>query len=95
VARLRFAVVNEVVTDRSGWFDHVRRVEQSGIDTLLVRDHLAVEPFGPQLAPLAMLSAAAVTTTRAREPTPSPKGSCSPSAARSAHLRRPATCATS
>jgi probable F420-dependent oxidoreductase len=64
--RLRFAVVNEVLADGPGWSDHVRRIEQSGAGTLLVRDHIAAEPFGPQLAPLAMLSAAAVQTTRLR-----------------------------
>ena len=64
--RLRFAVVNEVLTDRCGWFEQVRRVEQAGVDTLLVRDHIAAEPFGPQLAPLAMVSAAAAGTSRLR-----------------------------
>lgn len=41
-------------------------IEQSGVGTLLVRVHVAAEPFGPQLAPLAMVSAAAAQTTRLR-----------------------------
>ena len=64
--RFRFAVVNERTTERARWFDHVRRVEQCGVDILLVRDHLAVEPFGPQLAPLPLLAAVATATTRLR-----------------------------
>jgi len=64
--RLRFAVVNETIPDRSGWLDHVRRIEQAGVDTLLIRDHIAAEPYGPQLAPMAMASAAAAHTTRLR-----------------------------
>jgi len=64
--RLRFAVVNEVLADGPRWAGHVRRIEQSGVGTLLVRDHVAAEPFGPQLAPLAMVSAAAAQTTRLR-----------------------------
>jgi probable F420-dependent oxidoreductase len=65
--RLRFGVVNEVIARRGdGWVDHVRRVEGAGADTLLIRDHLAAGPFGPQLAPLAVASAAAAHTTRLR-----------------------------
>ncbi len=55
--RLRFAVMNEVLADGPRWAGHVRRIEQSGV---------AAEPFGPQLAPLAMVSAAAAQTTRLR-----------------------------
>jgi len=64
--RLRFAVVNEVLADGPRWSDHVRRIEQSGASALLVRDHIASEPYGPQLAPLAMASAADAQTTRLR-----------------------------
>ena len=49
--RLRFAVVNEILPDRRGWLDHIRRIEQSGVDTVLIRDHIAAGPFEPQLAP--------------------------------------------
>ena len=64
--RLRFAVVNEILPDRRGWLDHIRRIEQSGVDTVLIRDHIAAAPFGPQLAPLAMAATAAAHTTRLR-----------------------------
>ena len=50
--RLRFGVVNELVPDAARWLDHVRRVEDTGVDVLLVRDHLSVDAFGPSLAPL-------------------------------------------
>jgi len=64
--RLRFGVVNEIVPDHGKWLDHVRRVEDSGADTLLIRDHLEPGGFGPQLAPLASAAAAAAHTTRLR-----------------------------
>jgi probable F420-dependent oxidoreductase len=64
--RIRFGVVNEVVPTGGGWADHVRRVEQAGVDTLLIRDHLETGPFGPQLAPLAAAAAAAACTTGLR-----------------------------
>ncbi len=64
--RLRFAVVNEILPDRRGWRDHIRRIEQSGVGTVLIRDHIAAAPFGPQLAPLAMAATAAAHTTRLR-----------------------------
>ena len=64
--RLRFGMVNEVIPGRDGWLDHVRRAEDSGVDTLLVRDHMSAGPFGPQLAPLAAASAVAAHSTRLR-----------------------------
>jgi probable F420-dependent oxidoreductase len=64
--RIRFGMVSEVVPTGGGWADHVRRVEQAGVDTLLIRDHLETGPFGPQLAPLAAAAAAAAITTRLR-----------------------------
>ena len=64
--RLRFAVVNEILRDRRGWLDHIRRIEQSGVGTVLIRDHIAAAPFGPQLAPLAMAATVAAHTTRLR-----------------------------
>ena len=39
---LRFGVVNETVLDGSEWLDHVRRVEDAGVDVFLVRDHFAL-----------------------------------------------------
>jgi probable F420-dependent oxidoreductase len=64
--RLRFGVVNEVIPGRDGWIDHVQQAEDSGVDTLLIRDHIAPGPFGPQLAPLATASAVAAHSTRLR-----------------------------
>lgn len=64
--RVRFGVVNEVIPGRGGWPDHVRRAEDSGADTLLIRDHIAPGPFGPQLAPLSAAAAMAACTTRLR-----------------------------
>jgi probable F420-dependent oxidoreductase len=64
--RVRFGMVNEVIPGRDGWLDHVRRAEDSGVDTLLIRDHIAPGPFGPQLAPLATASAVAAHSTRLR-----------------------------
>jgi probable F420-dependent oxidoreductase len=64
--RLRFGVVNELVPDTTRWLDHVRRVEDAGVDVLVVRDHLSVDAFGSALAPLPALAAAAARTTRIR-----------------------------
>jgi probable F420-dependent oxidoreductase len=63
---LRFGAVNELLTTGTAWFDHVRRIEDIGVDVLLVRDHLTADAFGPQLAPLPTLAAAAALTTRLR-----------------------------
>jgi probable F420-dependent oxidoreductase len=52
------------VPEPTGWLDHARRVEDGGIDVLLLRDHFVAGPFGPQLAPMSALSAAAAVTTR-------------------------------
>lgn len=61
---LRFGVVNEAVLDGPAWLDHVRRVEDAGVDVFLVRDHFAAGAFGQQLAPFGSLAAAAAVTTR-------------------------------
>lgn len=61
---LRFGVVNESAPDPSSWMDFARRVEDNGVDVLLMRDHFMTGPFGPQLAPLSALAAAAASTTR-------------------------------
>ena len=62
--RLRFGVVNETVLDGGAWRDHVRRVEDAGVDVFLVRDHFSAAAFGPQLAPFTALATAACLTTR-------------------------------
>ena len=66
MAALRFGVVRESAADGREWLDFARRVEDSGIGTLLLRDHFSAGAFGQQLAPFSALSAAAAVTTRLR-----------------------------
>ena len=66
MAALRFGVVRESVADGREWLDFARRVEDSGISTLLLRDHFSAGAFGQQLAPFSALAAAAAVTTRLR-----------------------------
>jgi probable F420-dependent oxidoreductase len=60
----RFGVVEESGTPATAWLDLARKVEDSGVSVLLLRDHFVAGPFGPQLAPISALSAAAAATTR-------------------------------
>ena len=53
---LRFGVVRESVADGREWLDFARRVEDSGIGTLLLRDHFSAGAFGQQLAPFSALA---------------------------------------
>jgi probable F420-dependent oxidoreductase len=62
--RPRFGVVNESIMDGGAWRDHVRRVEDAGVDVFLVRDHFSAGAFGPQLAPFSAVATAAAVTTR-------------------------------
>jgi hypothetical protein len=44
MSKLRFGVVDESVSGGPGgpgWLDHVRKVEDSGVDVFLVRDHFS------------------------------------------------------
>jgi probable F420-dependent oxidoreductase len=66
MAALRFGVVRESAADGREWLDFARRVEDSGIGTLLLRDHFSAGAFGQQLAPFSALAAAAAVTTRLR-----------------------------
>jgi probable F420-dependent oxidoreductase len=61
---MRFGLVSESVLDGPGWADQARRIEEAGIDSLLIRDHFSAGAFGPQLAPFSALAAAAAVTTR-------------------------------
>jgi probable F420-dependent oxidoreductase len=61
---VRFGLVVESAPAPSAWLDFARRVEDSGIDVLQLRDHFMSGPFGPQLAPFSALAAAAAVTTR-------------------------------
>ncbi len=62
--KLRFGVVNESVLGGPAWLDHVRRVEDGGVDVFLVRDHFSAAAYGQQLAPFSALAAAAAVTAR-------------------------------
>ncbi len=66
MAELRFGVVSESVPEGRAWLDHARRIEDTGIDVLLIRDHFSAGAFGPQLAPFTALASAAAVTTRLR-----------------------------
>ena len=62
----RFAVINETMLPAGAWFAHVRRVEELGYASFLIRDHFVPDFFGDQLAPFSALTAAAMATTRLR-----------------------------
>jgi probable F420-dependent oxidoreductase len=64
MGKLRFGVVGESVPTGPAWLDHVRRVEDSGVNVFLVRDHFSAGAYGQQLAPFSALAAAAAVTTR-------------------------------
>jgi probable F420-dependent oxidoreductase len=64
--QIRFGVVSETVLDGPGWADYARRVEDAGVDSLLIRDHFSAGAFGQQLAPFSALAAAAAVTGRLR-----------------------------
>jgi probable F420-dependent oxidoreductase len=66
MAKLRLGVVRESVRDGREWLDFARRVEDSGVGTLLLRDHFSAGAFGQQFAPFSGLAAAAAVTTRLR-----------------------------
>ena len=61
---MRFGVVSETVLDGAAWADQARRIEEAGINSLLIRDHFSAAAFGQQLAPFSALAAAAAVTTR-------------------------------
>lgn len=60
----RFGVINETPLAPDQWLAQVRRAEELGYDTLLIRDHLVPDVFGDQYAPLVALATAAAVTTR-------------------------------
>lgn len=66
VRPFRFGVIAEQVLERDRWIALARRAEDLGYDTLLIRDHLAPDVFGHQMAPLVALAAAAMVTKRIR-----------------------------
>jgi probable F420-dependent oxidoreductase len=62
----RFGVIHEEPQDPSAWKGHIRRIEDLGFSTFLVRDHLVADFFGDQPAPLVALASAAALTSRLR-----------------------------
>lgn len=62
----RFGVLCEEMRTREAWFAKVRRVEELGYDTLLLRDHFMPGPFDDQFAPLSALMAAAMVSNTLR-----------------------------
>ena len=66
MAELRFRRGQRVGTHGRAWLDHARRIEDAGIDVLLIRDHFSAGAFGQQLAPFTALASAAAVTTRLR-----------------------------
>lgn len=62
----RFGVINETPLPRDEWIAHVRRAEDLGYATFLIRDHLVPDVFGDQYAPLVALATAAAVTTQLR-----------------------------
>ena len=62
--QIRFGIVSESVLDGPAWADHARRAEDTGVASLLIRDHFSAGAFGQQLAPFGALAAAAAVTSR-------------------------------
>lgn len=62
----RFGILAENALSRSTLLETARRAEDTGFDTLLLRDHFIEEPFGHQLAPFPALTAVAAVTERLR-----------------------------
>src|SRR5260221_9317924 len=62
----RFGVLCEEMGTREAWMAKVRRVEELGYATLLLRDHFMPGPFGDQFAPLSALMAAAMVSSTLR-----------------------------
>lgn len=59
----RFGVLAETPQTRQDLVETVKRAEDAGCATFLIRDHFVAEPFGPQLAPLVTLATVAATST--------------------------------
>jgi probable F420-dependent oxidoreductase len=62
----RFGVINETPLPTGEWFAQLRRIEELGFATFLIRDHLTPDFFGDQFAPLIALTAAAGATSTIR-----------------------------
>lgn len=62
----RFGIINEHSHAAGIWTARARRAEELGYTTFLIRDHFVPDFFGPQLAPLPALMAAAGATRSLR-----------------------------
>jgi len=62
----RFGVIVETFESAAQLADLAREAEALGYESLLIRDHLADDYFGPQFAPLVTLSWLAAQTTKLR-----------------------------
>jgi probable F420-dependent oxidoreductase len=62
----RFGIIHERTQGAADWAGHVRRIEDLGFSTFLIRDHFVPDFFGDQPAPLVALASAAALTTRLR-----------------------------
>jgi probable F420-dependent oxidoreductase len=62
----RFGTIHEEPQGPATWKDHLRRIEDLGFSTFLIRDHFVPDFFGDQPAPLVALANAAGLTTRLR-----------------------------
>jgi probable F420-dependent oxidoreductase len=62
----RFGIITETFDGPEQLVCLARRAEESGFASLLIRDHLAPDYFGPQFAPLPTLAYLAAITTRLR-----------------------------
>jgi probable F420-dependent oxidoreductase len=62
----RFGIINEHAHAAEAWTGQARRAEDLGYSTFLIRDHFVPDFFGPQLAPVAALMAAAGATRTLR-----------------------------
>jgi probable F420-dependent oxidoreductase len=62
----RFGVINETPLTGADFTCHVRRMEELGYSTYLIRDHFVPDFFGDQFGPLTAMMAAASATTNLR-----------------------------
>jgi probable F420-dependent oxidoreductase len=62
----RFGLLVEKFNSPNALIDTARRAELDGFSTLLVRDHLVAQPFGPQYAPWSTLACVAQATSTLR-----------------------------
>jgi probable F420-dependent oxidoreductase len=64
--RFRFGLMLERFESPGSVLELARQAEAAGFSTLLVRDHLIAEPFGPAYAPMTTLAAVAQATSTLR-----------------------------